>query len=60
MEELIEKYQVRIASLKSKQQYYEETGKAGACISLQGEIQAYNAVISDLNKVKTAVLQPAE
>ena len=30
---------------------YENAGKAGACISLTGEIQAYNAVIKDLKRI---------
>lgn len=45
---LIDKYKKRIESLQKKQKYFENTGRAGACISLQGEIQAYNAVIKDL------------
>jgi hypothetical protein len=48
---LIDKYRSRIAVLQQKQKTYQSKGQGGACISLQGEIQAYNAVISDLNKL---------
>ena len=48
---LIDKYRSRIAVLQHKQKTYESKGQGGVCISLQGEIQAYNAVISDLNKL---------
>lgn len=50
MKELIEKYKKRITRLQYQQKIYEITGKAGACIAIQGKIQAYNAVIQDLLK----------
>ena len=46
--DLITKYKNKIAELQKKQKTFESTGRAGGCISLQGEIQAYNAVICDL------------
>ena len=48
---LINKYKSKIVVLQQKQKTYESKGQGGACISLQGEIQAYNAVIADLNKL---------
>lgn len=46
--DLITKYKNRIAELQKKQKTFEAKGRGGACISLQGEIQAYNTVICDL------------
>ena len=46
--DLITKYKTRIAELQRKQKTFEAKGLGGACISLQGEIQAYNTVICDL------------
>jgi hypothetical protein len=54
IKELIEKYKSRIAVLQQKQKRYEALNLGGACVSLQGEIQAYNAVIKDLNKLNTS------
>jgi len=51
MKELINKYKERIVKLQQQQKIYEKTGRAGACITNQGEIQAYNAVIKDLTKL---------
>jgi len=48
---LIEKYKCRIAVLQRKQKTFESRGQGGVCISLQGEIQAYNVVIIDLIKL---------
>lgn len=48
MEKLILKYKAKIIKLQKKQKYFESTGRGGACINIQGEIQAYNAVIKDL------------
>jgi hypothetical protein len=48
---LIKKYQEKIAYNQRLIVKYDTTGRGGACISLTGEIQAYNAVISDLKKV---------
>lgn len=48
---LISTYKKRIAYKQKKMQMYESSGRGGACIALQGEIQAYNAVISDLEKL---------
>ena len=45
---LIDNYKNKIASLQKKQKHFESLGLAGAWISVQGEIQAYNAVIKDL------------
>ena len=49
MNKLIEKYKNRIAKLQRKRSMYESHGAGGACISITGEIQAYNAVIKDLS-----------
>jgi hypothetical protein len=46
--DLITKYKTKIAELQRKQKTFEAKGLGGACISLQGEIQAYNTVICDL------------
>ena len=48
---LINTYKDKIAALQKSQKYYNSTGRCGACISIQGEIQAYNAVIKDLQKL---------
>lgn len=50
MKKLIQKYKNKIAALQRKRNYYESLGKGGACIAVTGEIQAYNAVILDLQK----------
>ena len=50
-EQFIKKYKTRIAKLQRQRENYEKTGRAGACISITGEIQAYNAVISDLERI---------
>ena len=47
---LITKYKDRIAALQRRQKYYESKGRGGACIAIQGEIQAYNVVIKDLEE----------
>ena len=51
IEHLIDKYKKRISSLQNRQKNFEIRGMAGVCISLQGEIFTYNAVISDLKKL---------
>ena len=51
--DLITKYKNKIADLQRKQKVYEASGRAGACISLQGEIQAYNSIIKDLERIKS-------
>jgi hypothetical protein len=48
LQTLIDKYKSRIAVLQQKIKTFEKRGQAGTCISLTGEIQAYNAVIVDL------------
>ena len=48
MKELIEKYKKKIAQLQRSRDVHESTGRSFACISITGEIQAYNAVIKDL------------
>jgi hypothetical protein len=40
MEELIKKYKSKIAVLMYQQRVYSMKGMGGACLSLQGEIQA--------------------
>lgn len=45
---LIKKYKDRISKLQKKRKSFELKGMGGACISITGEIQAYNAVVSDL------------
>lgn len=52
---LIDKYKGRITCLQKQQKTFENTGRSGACISNNAEIQAYNAVISDLNKLISEV-----
>ena len=52
MEELIKKYKEKIASLVLLRNREEKAGRSGYCISITGEIQAYNAVISDLQRLK--------
>lgn len=44
----IEKYKKRIAELSRQIKLYESTGRGGACINITGKIEAYNAVIKDL------------
>lgn len=51
MEKLIEKYKERIKELQKTRDFHELQGRAGACISITGEIQAYNAVLSDLKRL---------
>jgi len=51
IEILIKKYKVKITSLQNQIKFHEKHGRAGACISLNGEIQAYNAVLTDLKKL---------
>lgn len=48
MNSLIEKYKLKISECQRKQKYYESTGRGGMCVQLNGKIQAYNEVISDL------------
>ena len=45
---LIKDYKSKITTLQKAQQQYEKTGRGGACITIQGSIQTYNAVIKDL------------
>jgi len=51
IEEIIDKYKKLIPKLQKKQDFYEATNRSGACIAIQGEIQAYNAVIKDLKEI---------
>lgn len=51
IKQLIEKYKSKIAQFQQQSHNYERNGKGGACIAINGEIRAYNAVISDLNKL---------
>jgi len=51
IKELIDKYKNRISGLQKSILKYEKIGKRGMCISLNGAIQAYNAVIKDLQKI---------
>jgi len=51
MEALIEKYKEKIKQLQKTRDYHESQGRGGACISITGEIQAYNAVLSDLKRL---------
>jgi hypothetical protein len=51
IEKLIQLYRKRVADLQKKQTYYENTNRGGACISLQGEIQAYNVILKDLRQI---------
>ena len=48
MNDLIEKYKSKITELQKKRDFHERQGRAGACLSITGEINAYNAVLSDL------------
>ena len=41
-------YKEKIKKLQSSQKFYEKSGRGGMCIKIQGQIEAYNAVISDL------------
>lgn len=51
MKDLIEKYKGKIKELQKTRDYHESQGRGGACISITGEIQAYNAVLADLKRV---------
>lgn len=51
IKDLILKYKKKIADIQRKQEYYESTGRGGMCVAIQGSIQAYNAVISDLERL---------
>lgn len=51
METLIKKYKEKIKTLQKTRDYHESEGRSGACISITGEIQAYNAVIKDLERL---------
>jgi hypothetical protein len=53
IEVLISKYKVKINSLQERIKFHEKHGRSFACISLNGEIQAYNAVISDLININS-------
>jgi len=53
LEPLIEKYKKRIDKLQKQSVDYEKRGMAGACISINGEVQAYNAALSDLKNILT-------
>jgi hypothetical protein len=52
IELLILLYKTKIADKSRLREIYEKQSKGGACISLTGEIQAYNAVLKDLNELK--------
>lgn len=45
---MISYYKNKITELQHSQKYYEGIGKAGMCLKIQGKIEAFNAVISDL------------
>jgi hypothetical protein len=47
-EELVAKYKAKITELQKRRDTFDGTGRGGACISVTGEIQAYNAIIADL------------
>lgn len=51
MKELIEKYKTRIAHLQKSREHSEQEGLSGACISITGRIEAYSAVIKDLENL---------
>ena len=51
MKGMAEKYKDRVSKLRKKQDLYEAKGQAGACIATQGEIQAYNAVIKEMENL---------
>ncbi len=51
IEKLITKYKTKISKLQELQKHYESISRGGMCISNQGEINAYNAVISDLKRL---------
>jgi len=51
MKELIKKYKNRITDLQGERDRYDSKGMSGACLSITGEIQAYNAVIEDLKNL---------
>jgi flagellar biosynthesis chaperone FliJ len=46
---LIEKYKNKITELQKERIFYEKKSNGGMCISITSEIQAYNAVLSDLS-----------
>lgn len=48
---LIELYKRCITQKQKQMSIFERTSRSGACISLQGEIQAYNAIIKDLQNL---------
>ena len=45
---LINKYKKVIANLTKQRNWHELKGQGGACINITGKIEAYNAVIKDL------------
>jgi hypothetical protein len=51
IEKLILKCRTKIADKQRLRDSYERAGKGGACISLTGEIQAYNEILSDLRQI---------
>lgn len=51
LKDLIQKYANKITLLKERQKIFEKKSMGGACVAYQGEIQAYNAVLSDLRKL---------
>lgn len=50
MDNLIKKYKSKITQLQSKRNNFELKGMSGVCVAITGEIQAYNAVLSDLKR----------
>jgi len=48
IEELKQKYKNKIAQLQKKREREELAGRSHSCVAITGEIQAYNAVIRDL------------
>ena len=51
LNERVQKYKEKIKSLQKTRDFHESEGRSGACISITGEIQAYNAVIKDLERL---------
>jgi hypothetical protein len=49
--DLIAGYKRKIRIKQKQIEYNEKLGKGGVCISINGEIQMLNAVISDLQKI---------
>lgn len=49
-DEIIENCKEKISKTQKKIKYYETMGKAGMCLNLTGKIQAYNEIISEINK----------